>query len=247
MYPLAEYIFVTNDKFTEKDSYWDFILIVLFILFFLPVMMVTDKATGGIGIIAYCIIFGSLFWKFSPSKITHLSRKNSFEAEYDEILNTYKKNRKKTGIQIFDTLNPSYFNSDDIDSLCLQFEDLEIHKKLKDSKKKTALMRELKTSLSGLKKNEKVFFRSQSIWSKGDPAINHNVYDYGHVYFTNFAIIFSGYKRSTRINFTRVVKIDNHESLISVHKTAGINDNFALSDESLNYCMLFYNNKKKVK
>ena len=247
MYPLAEYIFVTDDRLREKDSYWDLFLIGFFLLSFLPVMMITDRVTGGIGIIIYCIAFVSIFWKFSPSKIKHLSRKNKFEAEYDEILNIYKKNRKKSGSQIFKTLNPSYFNSEDIDSLCLQFEDLEIHKKLKNSKKKTALMRELKTSLSGLKKNEKVFFRSQSIWSKGDPNINHNVNDYGHVYFTNLAIIFSGYNRSTRINFTRVVKIESYESLISVHKTAVINDNFSLSDESLNYCMIFYDNKKKVK
>ena len=75
---------------------------------------------------------------------------------------------------------------------------------------------------------KKFFFRSQTCWTKGDP-LNHQVSDYGHIYFTNLAIIFSGYNRSSRINFTRILEIEEYEDLISLNKTSGVNDNFSIN------------------
>ena len=175
------------------------------------------------------------------------NRKRIFESEFEEIIDIYQKNRKKTPSQIHKSIQPKYFSLEDIKSICNHYEDLEIHKQIIKTKKKTFKMKEIKTSLIELKKNEKVFFRSQTCWTKGDPEVNHQVSDYGHIYFTNLAIIFSGYNRSSRINFTRILEIEEYEDLISLNKTSGVNDNFSLSIESIKYCMLFYKNRLKVK
>ena len=97
-------------------------------------------------------------------------------------------------------------------------EDAEVHSKVFTSKKKTMTMKQIRTKLTGLKKNEKIFFRSQSKWSKGDPLTNQTANDYGHLYVSNLSVMFSGYNRSTRINFTRIVEIEKYEDLISIKK-----------------------------
>lgn len=247
MYPLAQYIFETSSILQKKDSSWDFVFIILMLLFFFPVMVVTDSATGGLGIVFYVFFVALIGWKALPGKLMYENKKRIFESEFEEIIDIYQKNRKKTPSQIHKSIQPKYFSLEDIKSICNHYEDLEIHKQITKTKKKTFKMKEIKTSLIELKKNEKVFFRSQTCWTKGDPEVNHQVSDYGHIYFTNLAIIFSGYNRSSRINFTRILEIEEYEDLISLNKTSGVNDNFSLSIESIKYCMLFYKNRLKVK
>ena len=247
MYPIANYIYENSIDLQKKDSGWDIPVILVLIILIFPVMVVTDSSTGGLGLIFYIFIIILIGWKALPGKLIHESKKSSFESEFDEILATYKKNKKKSAIQLFKIIEPKYFSINDIESICTQFEDIEIHKQISKSKKNSFTMKELKTSLKELKRDEKVFFRSQSCWTKGDPSLTHQINDYGHIYLTNLAIIFSGYNRSTRINFTRVMEIEEYEDLISVNKTSGINDNFFLLNDSVKYFMLFYKNRKKVK
>ena len=247
MYPIANYIYENSIDLQKKDSGWDIPVILVLIILIFPVMVVTDSSTGGLGLIFYIFIIILIGWKALPGKLIHERKKGSFELEFDEILATYKKNKKKSAIQLFKIIEPKYFSINDIESICTQFEDIEIHKQISKSKKNSFTMKELKTSLKELKRDEKVFFRSQSCWTKGDPSLTHQINDYGHIYLTNLAIIFSGYNRSTRINFTRVMEIEEYEDLISVNKTSGINDNFFLLNDSVKYFMLFYKNRKKVK
>ena len=245
MYPLAEYKLLTVNELQKQDSSWDLTLVIGGLFFGVIVFFATIPTMDLWGIGFYIIVYFFLVYKMMPSEVMHRSKISIFENEYNEIIDALKK--KKSIPLIKKNFNPKYFDEDDITSLKQQIEDTEIHNKVFTSKKKTMTMKQIRTKLTGLKKNEKIFFRSQSKWSKGDPLINHTTTDYGHLYISNLSIIFSGYNRSTRINFTRIVEIEKYEDLISIKKTAGNNDNYSLSSESAEYFILFYKNRKKVK
>ena len=245
MYPLAEFKLLTADELQKQDSSWDLTLVIGGLLLGVVVFFTTLGTMDLYGITFYIFFFFFLVFKMMPSEVMHRSKISLFENEYNEIIDSLK---KKNSISVIKKkLNPEYFDEDDISSLKQQMEDAEVHSKVFTSKKKTMTMKQISTKLTGLKKNEKIFFRSQSKWSKGDPLTNQTANDYGHLYVSNLSVMFSGYNRSTRINFTRIVEIEKYEDLISIKKTAGNNDNFSLSPESAEYFILFYKNRKKVK
>ena len=235
---------IRDSKYTKiRDDGLNWSLLVGFLMIVIPFFLVVS--IGGTAFILWLlvpfVIFGNLV-----GRMQQLSYLNSYNSEYENINNEYKKiiknkklMNKKEVDKIAKSLNSNNFSYSDILSILVYFEDIDNHKKqLKNKKIKITLDQQV-----NLKTGERLLFKTHTQWNQGSP--NDNIFkDVGFLYLTNKRIIFLGKLRSYSTNFSRITHGEYGVDYFQVQKTAGPNDIYFIEpEESLQCLVQNYNSK----
>ena len=235
---------IRDNKYSKiRDDGLNWSLLVGFLMILIPFFLIVS--IGGLALIFWLlvpfVIFGNLV-----GRMQQLSYLNSYNSEYENINNEYKKiiknkklMNKKEVDKIAKSLNSNNFSYSDILSILVYFEDIDNHKKqLKNKKIKITLDQQV-----NLKAGERLLFKTHTQWNQGSPEDN-KFKDVGNLYLTNKRIIFLGKLRSYSTNFSRITHGEYGADYFQVQKTAGPNDIYFIEpEESLQCLVQNYNSK----
>ena len=235
---------IRDNKYSKiRDDGLNWSLLVGFLMILIPFFLIVS--IGGLALIFWLlvpfVIFGNLVGRMQQSSFL-----NSYNSEYENINNEYKKiiknkklMNKKDVDKIAKSLSSSNFSYSDILSILVYFEDIDNHKKqLKNKKIKITLDQQV-----NLKAGERLLFKTHTQWNQGSPEDN-KFKDVGNLYLTNKRIIFLGKLRSYSTNFSRITHGEYGADYFQVQKTAGPNDIYFIEpEESLQCLVQNYNSK----
>ena len=235
---------IRDSKYSKiRDDGLNWSLLVGFLMILIPFFLIVS--IGGLALIFWLlvpfVIFGNLVGRMQQSSFL-----NSYNSEYENINNEYKKiiknkklMNKKEVDKIAKSLSSNNFSYSDILSILVYFEDIDNHKKqLKNKKIKITLDQQV-----NLKAGERLLFKTHTQWNQGSPEDN-KFKDVGNLYLTNKRIIFLGKLRSYSTNFSRITHGEYGTDYFQVQKTAGPNDIYFIEpEESLQCLVQNYNSK----